>query len=103
MRRDPVTGEVMTHKALNTLLQAAGSIVMKLGMCYLDAWIKKRNMKAHQVLMIHDECQFSCPWSEVEVLRSLIDRFVSTAGKQLNMEIELASDNMFGTNWLETH
>lgn len=103
MRRDPVTGEVMTHKALNTLLQAAGSIVMKLGMCYLDAWIKKRGMKAHQVLMIHDECQFTCPWDEVEELRRLIDRFVSTAGKQLKMEIELASDNMFGCNWLDTH
>ncbi len=103
MRRDAVTGEVMTHKALNTLLQAAGSIVMKLGMCYLDAWTKKLDMKAHQVLMIHDECQFTCPWEEVQQLRNLIDRFVSTAGKALDMEIELSSDNMFGTNWLETH
>lgn len=103
MRRDAVTGEVMIHKALNTLLQAAGSIVMKLGMCYLSAWTKNRNMRSRQVLMVHDEVQFNCPWEEVELLRSLIDRFVAQAGRALNMEIELASDNMFGTNWYETH
>lgn len=53
MRLDPHSGEVMTHKALNTLLQAAGSIVMKVGMCFLDAWVKKAGIDCHQVIMMH--------------------------------------------------
>lgn len=53
MRVDQNSGEVMTHKALNTMLQAAGSIVMKYSSIFLDNWIKKDNLKAHQVIFYH--------------------------------------------------
>lgn len=53
MRIDQSTGEVMTHKALNTMLQAAGSIVMKYSMCFLDNWIKRDKINCHQVIMMH--------------------------------------------------
>lgn len=103
MRRDQFTGEVMAHKALNTLLQAAGSIVMKYAMCFLDGWIRKEGLRCHQVIMMHDEFQFSCDWSDVVRLRQLIDKCVRQAGVTLNMECELASDSMLGANWLHTH
>lgn len=103
MRRDPNTGEVMTHKALNTMLQAAGSIVMKYAMCFLDNWNKRDNLKCHQVIMMHDEFQFSCPWDEVEQLRTNIDGCVKKAGEHLRMECPLSSDSMMGANWYGTH
>lgn len=103
MRRDPVTGEVMTHKALNTMLQSAGSIVMKIAGCYLTAWISRSCLESYQVIMMHDEYQFSCKWEDVEKLRQYIDLCVKKAGEQLNMECPLASDSMLGANWMHTH
>lgn len=103
MRRDPNTGEVMTHKALNTMLQAAGSIVMKYACVFLDNWMKKDKLKAHEVIFYHDEFQFSCPWEEAPVLRGHIDNCVRRAGEYLKMDCPLASDSMMGANWYQTH
>ncbi|UZV39673.1 DNA polymerase [Trabzonvirus APT65] len=103
MRIDQNSGEVMTHKALNTMLQAAGSIVMKYSSIFLDNWIKKDNLKAHQVIFYHDEFQFTCPWDEVPILRGYVDSCVRRAGEFLKMECPLSSDSMLGANWYQTH
>ena len=103
MRRDPFSGEVMAHKALNTMLQAAGSIVMKYAGCYLTSWNARDCLDCHQVIMMHDEYQFTCKWEDVEALRRNIDSCVKKAGEYLKMECPLASDSMLGANWLHTH
>ena len=102
MRRDS-DGNVMTHKALNTLLQAAGSITMKVAMCFLHDKIRVLKIECNQVIMMHDEFQFSCKWEEVARLRKEIDSCVARAGIYLKMECPLASDSMLGANWLDTH
>lgn len=103
MRRDAASGEVMAHKALNTMLQAAGSIVMKYAMCYLDAWQRKACLDCHQVIMMHDEMQFTVKWEDVAELRRLIDNCVRKAGEFLKMDCPLASDSIMGASWLHTH
>lgn len=103
MRRDPNSGEVMTHKALNTMLQSAGSIVMKIADCYLISWVKRDKLFANQVIMMHDEFQFTCATQHVAKLRELIDSCVRKAGESLNMECPLASDSMLGASWFHTH
>lgn len=58
MRRDN-EGKVMTHKALNTLLQAAGSITMKVAMCFLHSKISRLKIECNQVIMMHKQhCAF---------------------------------------------
>ncbi|MGL5015247.1 MAG: DNA polymerase [Bacteroidales bacterium] len=103
MRRDEHTGEVMSHKALNTMLQAAGSIVMKYASVFLDNWNKRDRLSCHEILFVHDEIQFTCKWEDVTRLRANIDRCVAKAGEHLDMDCELASDSMFGANWYHTH
>lgn len=102
MRRDS-NGNVMAHKALNTLLQAAGSITMKVAMCFLHGWNDRDNLDANQVIMMHDEFQFTVKWEDVDQLRKNIDSCVARAGVYLNMECPLASDSMLGGSWLDTH
>lgn len=103
MRRDPVTGQPMTHKALNTLLQAAGSIVMKYAMCIAEHQIKRSGIKVHQVIFMHDEFQYSCKWEDVPALRAFLDACVKSAGEALKMDCPLASDSLLGGNWYGTH
>lgn len=102
MRRDN-QGKVMTHKALNTLLQSAGAIVMKYAMIFLDKWIKRDSIRCAKVIDMHDEGQFSCHREDVTPLCDLMKLCVKQAGEYLKMECPLASDCQVGANWLHTH
>lgn len=102
MRRD-AQGKVMAHKALNTLLQSAGAIVMKYAMVFLDKWIKRDGIRCAKVIDMHDEGQFSCHREDVTNLCDLMKLCVKRAGEYLEMECPLASDCQIGRNWLHTH
>lgn len=102
MRRD-AQGNVMTHKALNTLLQSAGAIVMKYAMVFLDKWIKRDGIRCAKVIDMHDEGQFSVHREDVKKLEELTLLCVKKAGEYLKMECPLASDAKVGLNWLHTH
>lgn len=102
MRRD-ATGKVMVHKALNTLLQSAGAIVMKYAMVFLDKWIKRDGIRCAKVVDMHDEGQFTVHREDVHKLEELTLLCVKKAGEYLGMECPLASDAKIGLNWLHTH
>lgn len=102
MRRDE-TNRVMTHKALNTLLQAAGAVVMKYAMIWLDKEVKRLGLRAWKVLDVHDEGQWECHPEDVPQLVEIMGNCVRVAGEQLGMNCPLASDAVFGANWYHTH
>ena len=47
-------GVPQTHKALNLLLQASGSITMKISMLFLRKDIEKNNIRCFKVLDMHN-------------------------------------------------
>lgn len=102
MRRDE-SGKVATHKALNTLLQAAGAVVMKYAMVYLDKEVRKAGLRAWKVLDVHDEGQWECHPDDVKALRAIMEKCVEYAGHLLTLNCPLASDSQFGASWLDTH
>lgn len=102
MRRD-ATGKVMVHKALNTLLQSAGAIVMKYAMLFLNKWIERDGVRCAKVIDMHDEGQFTVHRDDVNKLRILTEECVRKAGEYLKMECPLASDCKIGLNWQHTH
>lgn len=103
MRRDERTGAVMVHKALNTLLQSAGAIVMKYAMILLDKWCVKRGIRFHKVIDMHDEGQITCHRDDWPVLKELCEKCVTKAGEYLKMDCILASEAKVGANWCHTH
>lgn len=102
MRRSS-NGEVMTHKALNTKLQAAGAVVMKYAMVFLDYWIKKEGLDAKKVIDMHDEGQYEVALEDVDRVMQLMEKCVAHAGKHLEMNVPLASEAKVGKNWYHTH
>ncbi|MCS5737141.1 DNA polymerase, partial [Herbiconiux daphne] len=70
LRKDE-SGKLMTHKALNLLLQAAGSIVMKRACRILIVQVEEEKLNCHQVIFYHDEFQFTCRTTDVDRLRYL--------------------------------
>lgn len=102
MRRSE-DGNVAVHKALNTLLQAAGAVVMKWAMVRLDEQVKAQGLRAWKVLDVHDEGQWECHPEDVQALRAIMEDCVTWAGIKLGLNCPLASDSQFGASWLDTH
>lgn len=102
LRKDS-KGRPMLHKALNLLLQAAGSVVMKYACCLLNEAIKEEGLDAPQIIHMHDEAQHDVHPKDVLRVRQLMDICVKKAGELLGMNIPLASDSMVGLSWRDTH
>lgn len=106
MRRDQ-NGHIATHKALNTLLQSAGSIVMKMAAILFDQHLKNRKLDkvCHQVLNMHDEfqCEVDDDLSVMTKVRDLMLDSIEEAGEYFNLRIPLEGEVKVGANWAETH
>ena len=96
-------GDILTHKALNTLLQGAGAVVMKYADILLDTWVSELDLRAYQVISYHDETQWEVHKDDVELFLILCGHWVRHAGILLEMSCPLASDGQVGNNWSETH
>lgn len=104
MRRDS-TGRIARSKAPNTLLQSAGSIVMKKSCILLWDDVKRQEIKAHKVLDMHDEGQ-SEVWNSpdhIEPYCELAVNSIVNAGQYFNLNIPLAAEYKVGMNMAETH
>lgn len=105
LRRDPDTGAVQTHKALNTRLQGGGAIVMKWAMVILDHWIRESSLygRAHKVIDMHDEAQWECDADIATNVGFLGVEAIKQAGVLLGLNIPLDGEYKLGRNWAMTH
>jgi len=91
------------HAALNTLLQGAGSCVMKKALTLLDKNVITKQIKAFPVVNVHDEFQYEVEESRAEEFGKLAVQSIIDAGKQLNIRCPLDGKYKIGSNWAETH
>lgn len=96
-------GKVAKNKALNTLLQGGGAIVMKTSMCYLDSWVKRYELDVRKVLDMHDEAQAEVWPDHVEKYSELAINSIIQTGKYFNLRCPLDAEAKVGDNWAETH
>ena len=102
MRQDE-DGRVMNHKALNTLLQCAGSLVMKRSCVLLWDRVEQAGYDAHKVLDMHDEGQSEVNPSIVEPYSKMAVQSIVDAGEHFNLNIPLDGEALVGCNMAETH
>jgi DNA polymerase I-like protein with 3'-5' exonuclease and polymerase domains len=103
IRKDVFTGEFQTHKALNTLLQSGATIYFKTWMVYVNHYIQKYNIKAHQLISMHDELQFECLVDDVETLTKILHHAIKTTDKHFDIKCPNACEVKIGNNWKDTH
>lgn len=96
-------GRVMEHKALNTLLQSAGAIVMKKSMIILDELVEKEGLDVWKVIDMHDEAQADVLEAHAERYSELAIQSVVEAGKHFGLNVPLGAESKIGLNWSETH
>jgi len=103
LRRDPVTREIQTHKALNTLLQSGGAVVMKWTMVLLDSWLRQYKLDTMKVIDMHDEGQQDTLLRDAQMVGRLACMAITEVGRLLKLNIPLTADYKVGTNWSHTH
>lgn len=96
-----------THSALNTLLQSAGAIAMKVAQVTMDEDLQAAGytpgLDYEFVATVHDEVQIECRPEIAEVVGKTAAEAIRKAGEKLGFRCPLAGNYEVGSNWKETH
>jgi DNA polymerase-1 len=96
------------YKALNTLLQGAGAVVMKKALVILyHALVDDMKLEFGRdfafVGNIHDEIQTECKPELAETIGKAAVEAIRKAGEYFNFKCPLDGEFKIGNNWAETH
>lgn len=95
------------HAALNTLLQSAGAVVMKVALITLDESLQAAGLVAgvdyEFVANVHDEAQAEVKPEHVPLYKSLAIAAVEQAGRTLGLQCPLRAEAASGHSWASTH
>jgi hypothetical protein len=95
------------HAALNTLLQSAGALVMKMATIHFVVKMESLGHKFGEdyaiVAHIHDEMQIEAKESIAEEVGKIGVEAIRDAGKSFNFRCPLDGEYRVGLNWAETH
>lgn len=89
------------HKALNTLIQGGGAVVMKKIAQLLDGKVDKT--KCMKVCDMHDEAQWECDPEYADTLAELIHESFVEATQHFKLKCPHEANVQIGRNWAETH
>jgi DNA polymerase I len=89
-RFDTRANRAVERKFRITLPQQIEADLIKTAMVLLDRIFRRRNMKAHIVMVIHDALWVECPEDEAEQVRHLLTKMMTTAAKlKVPLEVDI--------------
>ena len=91
------------HSALNTLLQAAGAIVMKKALVHLDHYATQHKIDYKFIGNVHDEIQSEVVTEQAEKYGWLAVECIKAAGLSFDLRCPLDGEYKVGQTWSETH
>ena len=91
------------HAALNSKLQSAGGIAMKVCSIFLDERLTEHGFDALKVGDIHDEAQLDTDPKVATEVGELALQCLRDAGEYLNLRVPLDGEFKIGKTWAETH
>ena len=95
------------HSALNTLLQSAGAILMKVALVCLDNNLQSMGyipgVHYEFVANVHDEWQIECDADIADTVGRCAVEAMEEAGRLLKFRCPITGEYRAGSNWAETH
>ena len=91
------------HSALNTLLQAAGAIIMKKALVLLDDYATQHKIDYRFVGNVHDEIQSEVVTEQAEKFGWLAVECIKASGLSFDLRCPLDGEYKVGSTWTETH
>jgi DNA polymerase-1 len=94
--------------ALNTLLQGAGSVLMKKALVIFHHELMPKAGLVHGVdyalvANVHDEQQITSKPEHAKTVGESFSRAITLAGEALGLPVPFSGDYQIGTSWAETH
>ena len=98
-------GQIQKNKALNTLLQGAGALVMTTARIWLWEEVAKHKelSGALKVLDYHDEETWECLPEQAELLKETMVQSVRESGLFYKFNLPLDADARIGSSWASIH
>jgi DNA polymerase I-like protein with 3'-5' exonuclease and polymerase domains len=95
------------YSSLNTLLQSAGALVMKMAVIFFNREIRKRGWyqdgTVRQVAFVHDEIQAIAKEGFEDECKQIGIQAIRDAGMYFGLRVPTDGDGKVGSNWGETH
>jgi DNA polymerase-1 len=98
--RNATSRQSAERNAINTPVQGTAADLIKLAMVRVHRELKERGLKTKMVLQIHDELLFDVPREEVENVRALVRKAMTTV---LDLGVPLEVSIGTGETWLAAH
>ena len=98
--RNATARQAAERDAINTPIQGSAADLIKVAMVKVDRALKAENLRTKMVLQIHDELVFDVPLDEVDRVKELVTREMTTA---LDFGVPLDVGIGTGPNWLDAH
>ena len=84
--------------AQNSPIQGSAADLIKVAMIHIHHALATAGLAATMLLQVHDELVFEAPAEELETLRTLVDREMTSA---IALDVPLVVDIGVGDNWLD--
>lgn len=91
------------YKSLNTLLQSAGAIVVKLANVIAYEKLKESGIDFYQVAFIHDQIVLEVKEGSEQDAAIIMKESFAKAGENLGFRIKIDSEYKIGYTWDKTH
>lgn len=98
--RNATSRSAAERNAINTPIQGSAADLIKLAMVRIHRELRQHHLKTKMVLQIHDELLFDTPKDEVDTVKELVRKAMTTV---LDIGVPLDVSVGVGTNWLEAH
>jgi len=98
--RNATSRQAAERDAMNTPIQGSAADLIKIAMVKVARALKEAGLRAEMVLQIHDELLFDVPLSEVEAVKEIARREMTTA---YDFGVPLEVGIGVGPNWLDAH
>ncbi len=98
--RNATARQAAERDAINTPIQGSAADLIKVAMVNVDRALKAENLRTKMVLQIHDELVFDTPLDEVERVKEIVRREMTSA---LDFGVPLDVGIGVGANWLDAH
>jgi DNA polymerase I len=94
-----------SYRALNTLLQGNGAVVMKRALIIFSDRLRENGLYdiVRVVANVHDELQVECPAYLADTVGKMGVQAIRDAGEFYNMRCPLDGEYKIGDNWSQTH
>ena len=98
--RNATARQTAERDAINTPIQGSAADLIKVAMVNVERAISAAGLRSKMVLQIHDELVFDAPKEEVDELKAIIRREMTSA---IDFGVPLEVDIGVGDNWLQAH